>query len=79
MQYFYIYTARNACKSLLRRREPVNAAFILSGHAPPADILARLETSPADRQGVKILISDFKFEPFSKKKKIQKLKMRFQL
>jgi hypothetical protein len=40
---------------------------------------ARLETSPADRQGVKILISDFKFEPFSKKKKIQKLKMRFQL
>jgi hypothetical protein len=40
---------------------------------------ARLETSPADRRGVKILISDFKFEPFSKKKKIQKLKMRFQL
>nr|DAM43362.1 MAG TPA: hypothetical protein [Caudoviricetes sp.] len=34
---------------------------------------ARLETSPADRQGVKILISDFKFEPFSKKKKNSKV------
>ena len=35
---------------------------------------ARLETSPASRRGMKILISDLKIEPFSKKKKIQKLK-----
>jgi hypothetical protein len=32
---------------------------------------ARLETSPADRRGVKILISDLKIEPFSKKKKFK--------
>jgi len=74
MQYFYIYTARNACKSFLRRHEPVNVTPILSGHAPPADIRGTAETSSADRRGVKILISDLKIEPFSKKKKIQKLK-----
>lgn len=33
--------------------------------------VARLETSPADRRGVKILISDLKIEPFSKKKKFK--------
>nr|DAK57185.1 MAG TPA: hypothetical protein [Caudoviricetes sp.] len=38
MQCFYIFTTRNVCKSFLRRREPVNAAFILSGHTPPAYI-----------------------------------------
>jgi hypothetical protein len=32
---------------------------------------SRLETSPADRRGVKILISDLKIEPFSKKKKFK--------
>lgn len=33
--------------------------------------VARPETSPADRRGVKILISDLKIEPFSKKKKFK--------
>ena len=68
---FYIYTARNACKSFLRRHEPVNVTLILSGHAPPADIRGTAETSPADRRGVKILISDLKIESFPKKKKIK--------
>jgi len=37
-------------------------------------LITAMCTIPAARLGVKILISDLKIEPFSKKKKIQKLK-----